>query len=103
MLCLICVPLKTLADTGSVQVSTGTANTALVFHAQRLLALHEADTPYHVSPTPSMQLLTHSLFTFQCWHLHATYSQVPAESKHESADTAGSMHCQDTMFSHLQA
>lgn len=32
-----------------VQVSTGTGNTALVFHAKKLLALHEADCPYHVS------------------------------------------------------
>ena len=85
------------------RVSTGTANTALVFHAQKLLALHEADCPFHVSPTPSMHLLTHSLFTSQCWHLRATYSQLPAASKHESADTAGSVYCHDTVFSHPQA
>ncbi len=33
----------------------GTANTAVVFHAKKLLALHEGDLPYAVrSPAPSL-------------------------------------------------
>ena len=31
-----------------VEVDNGTANTALIFHTKRLLALHEGDLPYAV-------------------------------------------------------
>lgn len=33
-----------------VQDGFGTANTALIYHANKLLALHEGDLPYAVSP-----------------------------------------------------
>ena len=57
-----------MADTRSLQVSTGTANTALVFHAQKLLSLHEADTPYHVSSYLFFGLHPQSSFALQCLH-----------------------------------
>lgn len=41
-----------------LQDGWGTANTALIYHANKLLALHEADLPYAVSP---------SLLLASCW------------------------------------
>ena len=35
---------------------TGTANTALVYHARRLMSLHEGDLPYAVRPAASLHL-----------------------------------------------
>lgn len=41
--------LQTFPCMRCVQDGWGTANTALIYHANKLLALHEADLPYAVS------------------------------------------------------
>ena len=65
---LACLLHEVSANTRGLQVTSGTANTALVFHAQKLLALHEGDTPYHVSSYLFFGLHPHSPFTLQCLH-----------------------------------
>ena len=41
---------------------SGTANTALVYHARRLMALHEGDLPYAVRLACLRGLETHEVF-----------------------------------------
>lgn len=44
------VPALNICLVHFVQDGFGTANTALIYHANKLLALHEGDLPYAVSP-----------------------------------------------------
>ncbi len=47
---LLCAAAAAQAKTGIIDVSrgTGTANTSVVCHAGRVLALHEGDLPYQI-------------------------------------------------------
>jgi hypothetical protein len=51
IVCLLCkVSVVAVESFWNVQSGAGTGNTALVFHAKKLLALHEGDLPYAVRP-----------------------------------------------------
>ncbi|KAK9816287.1 hypothetical protein WJX74_006374 [Apatococcus lobatus] len=66
------------------KVSTGTGNTALVFHAKKLLALHEADCPYHMRILCDGILETMQRYTFegQLKHSFTAHPKVDRESGH---------------------
>lgn len=50
-----------------LEQGTGTANTSLVFHAGRLLALHEGDLPYQVRTDGGLDsAITPSIFVYVC-------------------------------------
>ena len=68
-----------------MQDGFGTANTALIYHANKLLALHEGDLPYAVSPLTSPGLPLHAPYigTTFCILTHiqiCAYRRVGASS-----------------------
>lgn len=58
--CCLLSCLQARKDLGGISAALGrgTANTALVYHARRLMALHEGDLPYAVRDEALMTLVT---------------------------------------------
>jgi hypothetical protein len=83
-----------------LQNGVGTANTSIVFHAGRLLALHEGDLPYQVRARPvllGIQCVTHTLLASGCvtnGHMHGMPCCLPESAwLCSSTDTSASQAC----------